>query len=152
MTPIAPIARSPRRILVATSLDEASQRAVDVGLALAVRLNASLVLLHAYLAVAIETSPLVVMPYAELREASEATLANVVAAARQIYPRTEGLFLEDTPVAGILAGIERCRADVVVMATHARHGLPRMALGSVTEQIMRRALIPVLAVPPPGAS
>lgn len=152
MTPIAPVARSPRCILVATSLDEASRRAVDVGLALAARLDGRLVLLHAYLAVAIETSPLIVMPYAELRDASEATLANVVTAAREIYPHTEGLFLEDTPVAGILAGIERCRADLVVMATHARHGLPRMALGSVTEQVIRRAPIPVLAVPPPGAS
>lgn len=149
---IASAARRARIIFVATNLDEASQRAVDVGLALAARLDASVVLFHAYLAVGIETSPLIVMPCAELRDASEATLTAVVAAARAVYPRTDGLFLEDTPVAGILAGIERCRPELVVMATHARRGLSRVALGSVTEGVIRRSPVPVLAVPPPGTS
>lgn len=38
--------------------------------------------------------------------------------------------------------------DVVAMSTHARGGLPRWTLGSVTEQVMRRGGVPLLIVRP----
>jgi nucleotide-binding universal stress UspA family protein len=38
-------------------------------------------------------------------------------------------------------------ADLIVMATHGRSGLPRMLLGSVTEKVLRSASCPVLAIP-----
>jgi nucleotide-binding universal stress UspA family protein len=37
-------------------------------------------------------------------------------------------------------------ADVIVMATHARSGVERLALGSVTEAVVREASCPVLAM------
>jgi nucleotide-binding universal stress UspA family protein len=37
-------------------------------------------------------------------------------------------------------------ADLVVMATHGRAGLPHMLLGSVAEQLIRTARCPVLAI------
>ncbi|MEK6711972.1 MAG: universal stress protein [Nitrospinota bacterium] len=36
--------------------------------------------------------------------------------------------------------------DLIIMATHGRQGLSRFLLGSVTEQVIRRAPCPVLAV------
>ena len=38
-------------------------------------------------------------------------------------------------------------ADLIVMSTHGRSGLPRMLLGSVTERVLRSASCPVLAIP-----
>ncbi len=38
-------------------------------------------------------------------------------------------------------------ADLIVMSTHGRSGLPRMFLGSVTEKVLRSAASPVLAIP-----
>ena len=53
----------------------------------------------------------------------------------------------DEPVRAILGTAERQRADLIVMSTHGRGGLSRMLYGSVADQILRRARIPVLLVP-----
>lgn len=39
--------------------------------------------------------------------------------------------------------------DLVAMATHGRSGLPRVLLGSVAEQVVRRSATPVLLTRPP---
>lgn len=46
----------------------------------------------------------------------------------------------------ILEYLEDNRIDLVVMGTHGRHGLDRLLLGSVAEQVVRRAPCPVLTV------
>ena len=38
--------------------------------------------------------------------------------------------------------------DLIVMATHGRHGMARLWLGSVTEEVIRSAHCPVLVLPP----
>jgi nucleotide-binding universal stress UspA family protein len=53
----------------------------------------------------------------------------------------------DDPVHAILDLAVRQQADLIVMATHGRGGLGRMLYGSVADQILRRATIPVLLVP-----
>ena len=40
-------------------------------------------------------------------------------------------------------------ADLIVMGTHRRRGLPRMVMGSVADRVLRTASVPVLTV---GAS
>ncbi|HZD40977.1 MAG TPA: universal stress protein [Terriglobales bacterium] len=40
------------------------------------------------------------------------------------------------------------KADLIVMSTHGRSGLPRLMLGSVTEKVLRSSSCPVLAIPP----
>jgi nucleotide-binding universal stress UspA family protein len=43
--------------------------------------------------------------------------------------------------------------DLIIMATRGKGGLSRLLLGSVTEQVIRNAPCPVLAIPPyPGAA
>ena len=51
------------------------------------------------------------------------------------------------PVHAILDAAGRFDANLIVMATHGRGGLGRMLYGSVADQILRRATIPVLLVP-----
>ncbi len=47
----------------------------------------------------------------------------------------------------ILDYADDCDIDLVVMSTHGRRGMRRLLLGSVTDEVMRLAPCPVLAVP-----
>jgi nucleotide-binding universal stress UspA family protein len=42
------------------------------------------------------------------------------------------------------------RADFIALATHGRSGLRRLLLGSVAEQVIRHAHVPVVVYPPPA--
>jgi nucleotide-binding universal stress UspA family protein len=63
---------------------------------------------------------------------------------------------EGDPTAEILAECVSSSADLLVAGTHGRRGLEHWELGSVAEQLVRKASCPVLTVPrgaapPPGA-
>lgn len=51
------------------------------------------------------------------------------------------------PVAEIHSYADEIAADLIVMGTHGRSGISRLLLGSVTEAVLRRGDIPVLAIP-----
>lgn len=58
--------------------------------------------------------------------------------------------LEDgDPATGILHAAREAGADLIVMATHGRTGLERLLMGSVAEQVVRKAVCPVLTVKAP---
>jgi nucleotide-binding universal stress UspA family protein len=58
--------------------------------------------------------------------------------------------LEDGPVGATLRDYARkFNVDLIVMSSHARGGLKRITLGSVTDYLIRRTNIPVLVVRPP---
>jgi nucleotide-binding universal stress UspA family protein len=52
------------------------------------------------------------------------------------------------PAAEILQAARRLRSDLVVIGTQGLSGLPRLFFGSTTEQVLRRAAVAVLAIPP----
>jgi nucleotide-binding universal stress UspA family protein len=56
------------------------------------------------------------------------------------------------PVDMILERARATHADLVVMATHGRSGPGRWLYGSVADQVLRRAPVPVLLVPPQSGS
>lgn len=55
---------------------------------------------------------------------------------------------EGNVVNAVLAQAAELQAGLIVMGTHGRSGFDRLALGSVTEKLLRRARCPVLTVPP----
>lgn len=55
---------------------------------------------------------------------------------------------EGSPKRSIVATAESLKVDLVVVATHGRTGLARMALGSVAEAVVRSAPCSVLVVRP----
>jgi nucleotide-binding universal stress UspA family protein len=75
--------------------------------------------------------------------------AHVAAVAAQfgVEPRHVTLIRDEHPAGAVLRAADQLGARVLAMGTHARHGLARVALGSVTVAVVRRALCPVLAVP-----
>jgi nucleotide-binding universal stress UspA family protein/quercetin dioxygenase-like cupin family protein len=63
--------------------------------------------------------------------------------------RVEHRLAEGDPPGEILRLTEALRCDLVVMGTHGRTGLGRFLTGSVAEEVLRRALCPVLVVKTP---
>jgi nucleotide-binding universal stress UspA family protein len=56
---------------------------------------------------------------------------------------------EGDPVAQILHVAHEVGADLIALGTHGRTGIGRLAMGSVAEQVLRRATCPVLTVKMP---
>jgi len=63
---------------------------------------------------------------------------------RDIRIRSE--FVDGDPAREILSMAEKVGCDLIVMGTHGRTGLNRVLMGSVAEQVSRKAVCPVLTV------
>lgn len=63
---------------------------------------------------------------------------------------TRTVLVEGVSFDQILRTAERLRCDLIVIATHGHTGLAHALIGSVAENMVRRALCPVLTVRSPG--
>ncbi|MCC6528571.1 MAG: universal stress protein [Polyangiaceae bacterium] len=138
-----------KHILVAVDFAQSSERAVDVAIDLARALAARITLVHssAVPVVAYESSAAsltdLVTPWSEARVAQ---MKERVADVRRRWPHVDGLVREEPPIEGVLATAREVAADLIVVGTHARHGVERLLLGSIAEGILRDAPVPVLVV------
>jgi nucleotide-binding universal stress UspA family protein len=87
----------------------------------------------------------------EIVHAVDEAHAYVQGVAEQLGSR--GSIVETTipwgePADEILEQVRSARADLVVMATHGRSGLGRWLYGSVADEVLRRASVPIFLVPP----
>jgi nucleotide-binding universal stress UspA family protein len=140
-----------KRILWATDLSPASEMAWRYALLLADILAAEVYLLHVVSAPQVVGAPGLLAPLP-----GEWLEAEVAACDRDLAPRqqeVEALGLAarrkvtvGPPATTIIAEAEAERADLIVVGTHGRRGLPHVLLGSVAEAVIRRAPCPVLAV------
>ncbi len=69
--------------------------------------------------------------------------SEIVAAEARVYRARP-----DAVVTVLLDAAREVAADLIVLSTHGRGGLNRWVFGSVADQIIRRAEVPVLLVPP----
>jgi nucleotide-binding universal stress UspA family protein len=86
---------------------------------------------------------------AGLRERGQAVIAEAAALARAHGLEPSSVVLESIggPAADlIVAQAAEGHADLIVMRTHGRRGLRRVAMGSDAEQVVRMATVPVLLV------
>lgn len=84
-----------------------------------------------------------------LRERGKTVLEESVALARKEGLEPESIMLESIggPAAEfIVSKAVELKVDLIVMGTHGRRGLRRLALGSDAEQVIRTASVPVLLV------
>jgi nucleotide-binding universal stress UspA family protein len=137
-----------RTILHPTDFSELSRGAFHLACRLAHDLGARLVLLHVAQPPVVTALELVnVSPEAgpdDWREQLERRL-------QWLDPACEGVHVErwleeGEPVREILRVARECCADLIVMGTHGRSALGRLVLGSVAEEVLRRAPCPVLTV------
>jgi len=135
-------------ILHPTDFSDRSQFAFRVACALARDYGARLVVLHAdYLPVALY-GEVIAPPRPEgYRETITDQLHQFTPPDPNI--QVEYRLNEGEPVTEILGVAEEINADLIVMGTHGRTGLERLLMGSVAEQVLRRAACPVLTVRAP---
>jgi nucleotide-binding universal stress UspA family protein len=138
-----------RTILHPTDFSEPAGEAFGLACALARDHGARLLVLH--------VGPAPVLPYVPGMVPLD--LTTWVLHARQklarLHPPGPGVELDGRLVLGTSVAAEIVRAagaegcDLIVMGTHGRSGLRRALLGSVAEEVLRKAPCPVLTIRPP---
>jgi nucleotide-binding universal stress UspA family protein len=137
-----------RTILHPTDLSDHCDCAFRLSCSLARDYGARLIVLH------VSTPPVVgygggVIPPepAELKNQLRERLHQVQA--RDPKVQLDHRLVEGDPATEILRIAEGAGCDLIVMGTHGRRGLGRLLIGSVAEQVVRKAACPVLTVKTP---
>jgi nucleotide-binding universal stress UspA family protein len=137
----------PRHILVPLDGSMLAEQALPLAVLLASRSGAELILTH-----------IVTQPPTEPVAAGDDELAELIRESARAYlfaagqrAMRPGITLHTDIHAGraaegILAAADSRHADLIVMATHGRSGLVRWISGSVADQVLRGASVPVLLV------
>jgi nucleotide-binding universal stress UspA family protein len=137
-----------RTILHPTDFSKHSQYALGLACALARDYGARLVVLHVVTAPTVIYGEGVVPPdMDELRAEAQEQLDGIPLPRADI--RAERRLEEGDAVETTLRVAQEVRADLIAMGTHGRTGILRLLMGSVAEQVLRKATCPVLTVRTP---
>jgi nucleotide-binding universal stress UspA family protein len=131
------------RILHPTDYSDCSRAAFDAAAGLAKSFGAELVVLHVM--PPIEVIPMhagaLAYPHGD-RQQARAMLEKVTDPSIKI----RHLLIDGNPIDEILRTARSEEVNLIVMGTHGWRGLKRFLLGSVAEQVLRKAPCPVLTV------
>jgi nucleotide-binding universal stress UspA family protein len=125
-----------RRILVAVDDQPASIRAAEFGSELGRSLSGEIGLINVNNVAA---------EYARAEQGSKRLLKDF-RDRLSLPPSTQEFVETGLPAATIVKKAKEWPADIIVVASHGRSGVPRALLGSVAEEVMRTAPCPVLVV------
>lgn len=131
-----------RTILVPLDASDTSIRALPLARTIARLWRARLVLVHATRQPAATSMA---------RVAGGNDLAALARELRKEAIEGEAITSQAAPASAIVTIARERRADLIVMASHQRRGLDHWLHGSVTEQVLAHALVPLLVVPAQGA-
>jgi nucleotide-binding universal stress UspA family protein len=144
-----------QRVLVAVDMSEQSAHALQVARALRILHRAQVVVVHAFdsvaaskLAFAGVTSGRIESHRHEAAELARAELAQFLAAL-ELGNEPYELRVKEGRAARVIREVAiDTAADIVVMGTHGRTGIPKLLLGSVTDETVCNLDRDVLVVPP----
>jgi nucleotide-binding universal stress UspA family protein len=137
-------------ILFATDFSTQSERALQFALALAKQYSAKIIVVHAappepHYAVPMEPIPLELDP---MLQESKQQMQELAANPRLHAVRHECIVEQGDLWNVVDADLAKYQTDMLVLATHGRHGVSKVVFGSDAESIFRRASCPVLTVGP----
>ena len=141
-----------RRILWPTDFSLLAEAALPHAIKLAAENSAELVVLHVLFPVVLYPIPEVVgAAWDQLERVGKAELHRITKKLQGQVPklRVHSVLAQGVPFDQILRAAKRLRCDLIVLATHGRTGLRHALMGSVAENVVRRAFCPVLTVRPP---
>lgn len=143
-----------KHLLCPFDFSEVSTHALRQASVLAQRTGARLTVLHVFLSVMpptgidyIDEATSQVIEPAELEGLQRKLVAACEASVHKDVPR-ELVVVGGAPVQVVLDYAATNTVDMIVMGTHGTSGFQHLLLGSVTEKVLRKALCPVLTVPP----
>lgn len=136
-----------RRLLLATDLSSASERAADEAIRMAVASDAQLVVLSVVDPGRLRLpGGLFLRRVDQERAQIEAGVQRLVSRARAATARATFLVWEGDPAEAILAASEAEDVDVIVLGSHGRGRLGRLVLGSISARVSEEAQCEVLVV------
>jgi nucleotide-binding universal stress UspA family protein len=138
-----------RTILHPTDFSGHSEYAFRLASSLARDYGARLIVLHVFerplfIHGGVMTAPPEPPPTEEERQAIRKELLGIKPPDAGVC--TEHLLEEGDPATGIMQVAQERACDLIVMGSHGRTGLGRLVMGSVAEQVVRKAPCPVLTV------
>jgi nucleotide-binding universal stress UspA family protein len=132
-----------KKILVPVDFSECSHKALQYAVPFAKQFNAELILLHV-----VDITPLAPeLGYIEAQgipDSRKRLIDLQQSLDRSISSRT--LLRTGASYFKISEVAAECQADLIIISTHGRTGVPRILLGSTTERVVRHAPCPVLIV------
>jgi len=139
-----------RRILCATDFSGASKRAYEYAVELAAKLQAEVVVIHAY-QIPAYTLPdgMVEVPVeveSNVRQRLEQQLDEFVRSVDTKGAAVKAQLSDGVPYVEITHAARELKADLIVVGTHGRTGLAHLLLGSVAERVVRTSDVPVLTI------
>jgi nucleotide-binding universal stress UspA family protein len=142
-----------RRVLCPIDFSDSSRRALEHAIAIAGWYEAGLTALHVIHPVALPQPPILLADFTATSPTADRQwlaerLHDWLLPARRAGIPTRTVFDTGAPARSILA---HAPGDgMIVMGTHGLSGFERFVLGSVAEKVLRKAICPVLTVPPPA--
>jgi universal stress protein A len=137
----------PTNILVPIDFSPCSEHALDYACELAGKLGAKVHVVNAIATTLPELSvALTDQMISTWRNNNAGILAKLIESRRTLAAFGAPIIVDDDPRDAIVKAARSIHADLIVIGTHGRRGLSRVLLGSVAEDVLRRAPCPVLAV------
>ncbi len=136
-----------KRILIPTDGSETSEIAVDKGLALARMLGASIKVLFVVDTTTFRDIPpdeLITNLRGHMESKGDDILSEIEERADELGVEMEKSLVHGHPDDLIVEESENF--DLIVIGTHARSGLSRLLIGSITERVVRHAKCPVMVI------
>jgi len=140
-----------KKVLIALDYDETAQKVAETGFSIAQAMNAETVLLHV-----ISENPVYYSSYLYMRELRVDILGDLKKSTQDFLDKTKE-FLGDTSIQTalkegnisdiILETATELNADMIVMGSHSRKWLESILMGSETEDVLKKTVIPLFIVP-----
>lgn len=140
------------RIVCPVDFSETSERAARYAAALARQLGAGLHFVHSWQmpVYAFPDGAVILGPdvVAQITDELQRSLDALIERHRSPDLAIEGHLTQGLADREIVRMAGELSAELIVMGTHGRTGLPHLFLGSVAERVVRSSSVPVLTVPP----
>lgn len=140
-----------KKVLIALDYDPSAMKVVDVGYSMAKAMGAEVILIHvvvdlvAYSLSYLNMGPLQLESDAGIKDASEVFMEKMKL--RLNDPLLKSVIKQGDFAACILEAVHEEDIDIIVMGTHSKRWLEDIVMGNVTEQVIRKATIPMFIVP-----
>ena len=138
-------------ILVPTDFSKNADKALQYGIAIAKKENAKIILVHALdipLSIQYNSSFLLERKLSVMEEDARIRLKISCIEIEKLKIECEFLNNPGATVDVIMKAAQKKKADLIVMGTKGKGGIPEVLIGSNTSRIIEKARCPVIAVPP----
>lgn len=137
-----------KKFLVPTDFSDNAENALQVAFELAEKVNGQVILVHAYKL--IQRAGTFIGVEEMMRQDAEKDMAELVEKYREVL--LQGVQLSSHVIKGDIVSVvsklvDQANIDLVIMGTQGSSGLKEVFIGSMTNNVIRKTHVPVLAIP-----